>query len=90
MKGKGDSMVNTSKVIGFYTDVFGNEIEEYEQVERYTVWYKGILFSGDSDGYNEHGYDNLDECMNLYNLYGDMIHIKDNYYGLCFDNGEWN
>lgn len=83
-------MVNTNKVIGYYTDVFGNEIDVYEQIERYTVWYKGYLFNEDSDGYNEHGYDNLDDAMILYNVYGDMIHIKDNYYGLCFDNGDWN
>ena len=82
-------MVSTSKVIGYYTDVFGNEIDEYEQVERYTVLYKGILFYGDSEGYNEHGYDNLDEAMNLYNVYGDMIHIIDNETGLRFDYGEW-
>ena len=25
-------MVSTGKVIGFYTDVFGNEIDEYEQI----------------------------------------------------------
>ena len=37
-------MVNTDKVVGFYTDVFGNEIDEYEQIERYTVYYKGHIF----------------------------------------------
>ena len=31
-------MINTNKEVGFYTDVFGNEITEYEQIERYTVW----------------------------------------------------
>ena len=66
-------MVNTDKVVGFYTDVFGNEVDEYEQIERYTVWYEGYLFDGDTDGYNEHGYDKF-----LYDAYGDMIHIKDN------------
>ena len=30
-------MINTEKEIGFYTDVFGNEITEYEQIEKYTV-----------------------------------------------------
>ena len=39
-------MVDTNKAIGFYTDVFGNEIDEYERVEKYTVWYEGHLFEG--------------------------------------------
>ena len=26
----------------------------------------------------------------IYHAYGDMIHIKDNEYGVSFDNGEWN
>ena len=34
-------MINTNKKVGFYTDVFGNEIDEYEQIEKYTVWYEG-------------------------------------------------
>ena len=83
-------MINTDKVIGFYTDVFGNEIEEYKQEERYTVWYKGYLFDGDLDGYNEHEYDKFVDAIALYNAYGDMIHIKDNEYGVTFDYGEWN
>lgn len=42
-------MISTNKVVGFYTDVFGNEVDEYEQTERYTVWYEGHLFAGDTD-----------------------------------------
>ena len=83
-------MVNTNKEIGFYTDVFGNEITEYEQIERYTVWYEGYLFDGDTDGYNEHGYDRFEDAIALYHAYGDMIHIEDNEYGLSFDYGDWN
>lgn len=83
-------MVNTDKVIGFCTDVFGNEIDEFEQIERYTVWYKGHLFEGDTDGYNEHGYDKFEDAIALYHAYGDMIHIKDNEYGVSFDYGEWS
>ena len=85
-----EPMINTDKVVGFYTDVFGNEVDEYEQVERYTVWYKGCLFEGDTDGYSEHGYDIFEDAIALYHAYGDMIHIKDNEYGVSFDNGEWN
>ena len=83
-------MIDTNKAIGFYTDVFGSEISEYEQVEKYTVWYEGYLFEGDSDGFNEHDYDRWEDAIALYNTYGDMIHIKDNEYAVTFEYGEWN
>ena len=83
-------MVSTNKIIGFYTDAFGNEIDEYEQIEKYTVWYEGKLFEGDSEGFNEHHYDKWEDAISLYHTYGDMIHIKDNEYGCTFDCGEWN
>ena len=83
-------MVDTNKAIGFYTDVFGNEIDEYEQVEKYTVWYEGHLFEGDSDGFNEHGCDRWEDAIALYNTYGDMIHIRDNEYDITFEYGEWH
>ena len=28
---------NYEHVVGYYTDVFGNEIDEYEQVYKYTI-----------------------------------------------------
>ena len=87
VKGK---MINTDVVIGFYTDVFGNEIEEYEQKARYTVYYEGTLFDGDSDGINEHDYDKWDDAIALYAIYGDLIHIRDNQYDVTFAYGEWN
>ena len=83
-------MINTEKVVGFYTDVFGNEIDEYEQIERYTVSYEGYLFEGDNDGLNSHGFDRWEDAIALYDAYGDMIHIRDNQYGCTFDYGEWN
>ena len=82
-------MINTEKVVGFYTDVFGNEIDEYEQIERYTVWYEGHIFEDDKDGFNEHGYDRWEDAIALYHTYGDMIHIKDNEYDVTFEYGEW-
>ena len=81
---------NTNKVIGFYTDVFGNEIDVYEQIHKYTVGYEGFLFEGDSDGYNEHGYDRLEDAMELYYAYGECKSIKDNEYGIVFAHGEWS
>ena len=83
-------MINTNKVIGSYVDIFGNEINEYEQIERYTVWYEGYLFEGDSDGLNEHGYDKWEYAIALYVAYGDMIRIRDNRYDVTFEYGEWN
>ena len=83
-------MIDTEKIVGSYTDIFGNEINEYEQIPRYTVWYEGMLFEGDTEGLNEHGYDTLEEATALYNVYGDMIHIKDNEYNCTFEYGEWN
>lgn len=83
-------MVDTNKVIGSYIDVFGNEINEYEQIERYTVWYEGYLFEGDSNGYNEIKVDRFEDAIALYNAYGNLIHIVDNEYGVSYDNGKWN
>ena len=54
------------------------------------MWYEGHLFEGDSDGFNEHGYDGWEDAIALYNTYGDMIHIKDNEYDVTFEYGEWN
>lgn len=82
-------MVNTEKVIGFYTDVFGNEIDEYEQVERYTIFYKGFIFEGDTDGYNSHRYDTWEDAYSVYQAYPDMVSIKDNEYDVTFSNGDW-
>ena len=59
-------------------------------INKYTVWYEGALFEGDTDGFNEHGYDIWEEAIALYYTYGDMIHIKDNEYGCTFEYGEWN
>ena len=83
-------MIDTEMVVGFYTDVFGNEIDEYQQIERYAVCYTGKLFDGDKDGFNEHGYDRWEDAVALYYAYGDIIHIRDNLYGVTFDYGEWN
>ena len=82
-------MVDTEKVIGFYTDVFGNEIDEYEQIKNFTVFYEGCLFDSDNDGWNEHGYDHFEDAIALYHAYGDMIHIRDNRYEITFEYGEW-
>ena len=77
-------MVNTNKVVGFYTDVFGNEINEYEQMPKYTIGYEGFLFEGDSDGWNERGCDKWEDAVALYHAYSDIIQIKDNEYGVIF------
>ena len=84
-------MVNTQKVIGFYTDCFGNEIDEYEQIEKYTVWYKGCFFEGDTEGWNSAGFDSWENAYSFYNSFGFKDgYIKDNEYGCTFADGEWN
>ena len=83
-------MINTDKVVGFYTDVFGNEVDEYEQIEKYSVCYEGYLFEGDTDGYNEHGIDRWEDAISIYNAYPDIVSIRDNEYGVTFSNGDWN
>jgi len=81
-------MIQTDHVIGSYIDVFGNEIDEYELMERYTVCYNGVIFKGDTDGYNTHNYDKWEEAKAIYDAYPDIV-IKDNEYGVSFANGEW-
>lgn len=82
-------MINGEKIVGFYTDVFGNEIDEYEQIERYSIRYEGHIFEGDIEGYNEHGIDKWEEAFDIYNAYSDIVSIHDNKYGCTFVNGEW-
>lgn len=82
-------MVNTERVVDFYTDCFGNEIDVYEQIENFTVFYEGKIFVDDSDGYNEHGHDSFADAMWFYEVYGDMIHIRDNRCGGIYEYGEW-
>lgn len=85
-------MINTSKEVGFYTGVFGREITEYEQIERYTVRYKGNVFQGDTDGWNSFNTDNWDEAIGFYYAYESTmeISIKDNEYDVVFEDGDWN
>ena len=84
-------MINTSKEIGFYTDVFGNEITEYEQIERYTVRYKGNIFQGDKDGWNSFNTDRWEDAIAFYHQYENVtyVSIKDNEYDVVFD-GDWS
>lgn len=85
-------MINTSKEIGFYTDIFGNEITEYEQIERYTVRYKGHIFVGDTDGWNSFNTDKWEDAIEFYHAYSDAteVSIKDNEYDVVFEDGEWS
>lgn len=85
-------MINTEKVIGFYTDCFGNEIDEYEEIERYTLCYKGYIFEGDGDGWNSHNYDRWEDVKSVYDFYRDEsngMYIEDNQYGVTFKDGDW-
>lgn len=83
-------MIDTEKVVGYYTDMFGNEIDEYEQIERYSIWYEGRLFEGDSNGFNEHGIDRWEDAIAIYDAYPGIVSIHDNKYGSTYANDEWN
>ena len=85
-------MVDTSKEIGFYTDVFGNEITEYEQIEKYSVRYNGNIFEGDKDGWNSFNTDKWEDAIEFYHTYGNdtEVSIKDNEYDVVFEDGEWS
>ena len=83
-------MISTDRVTGFYTDAFGIEVDEYEQIEKYSVCYEGHLFEGDADGYNVHGYDRWEDAKAIYDAYPDMVSIRDNEYDVTFSKGEWN
>lgn len=57
---------------------------------RYDVLYEGYLFEGDNvEGLNVHGFDRWEDAIDLYNVYGDMIEIRDNEYGVIFSHDEW-
>ena len=85
-------MIDTSKEIGFYTDMFGNEITEYEQIEHYTVRYKGYIFQGDTDGWNSFNTDKWEDAIEFYHAYNNTteVSIKDNEYDVVFEDGEWS
>lgn len=84
-------MVNTDKVVGFYTDAFGNEINEYEQIPKYTVCYTGFIFEGDTEGTNKYDTDDWDKAIEMYRNYKDVtdICIRDNEYDVTFENEDW-
>jgi hypothetical protein len=87
-------MINTEKVIGFYTDVFGNEIDIYEEIEKYTVCYKGFLFEGDDEKrWNSRNCDKWEDAKSIYQAYADKenkMYIIDNEYGVTYQDGEWS
>lgn len=87
-------MVSTEKVVGFYVDVFGNEVDEYEQVHKYSVWYNACIFEGDKEkGWNSADFDRWEDAYSFYESFGSIHfngYIQDNEYGCTFANGEWN
>lgn len=79
---------NFDKVVGFYVDAFGNEVDEYEMLYKYTVCYKGRVFEGDRDGWNEYNTDGLGEAMSLCRMLhndGYKVYITDNEYDAYYD-----
>lgn len=61
-----------------------------EEGPRYTVSYEGYIFAGDNeDGWNSHDFDKWEDIQKLINNCGDKITVKDNYYGVTWEDGEW-
>ena len=87
-------MVNTNKVVGFYTDAFGNEVEIYEEVSRYSVYYKGYICYEDKDGdnWNQADFDCWEDAKSFYDFYAyreNRMYIEDNQYEVTYKDGEW-
>jgi len=87
-------MINSDKVIGYYTDVFGNEIDLYEQKSKYTLWYNAKLHEEDKeDGFNSIDYDRWEDAIENYNYMVAQgvpdVSLADNEYGVTLKDGEW-
>lgn len=63
------------------------EIED--EPMKYTVRYEGVLFHGDSDGWNHYETNSHDEAFTIANNYPDVVYVDDNEYGVTYHNGEW-
>ena len=85
-------MFETERAVGYYMDVFGNEVTEYERKAQYTVRYKGCVFEGDSQDNNSFDTDSWDKAIAFYHQYKDSccVSIKDNQYDVTFENGDWS
>lgn len=61
-----------------------------EKTHKFTVHYKGGLFVGDTDGWNEVDTHDWRDAKNIYDmLNGIDVYITDNYYGVTFINNDW-
>lgn len=59
---------------------------------RFSLCYFGYIFDGDSNDYNEHGYDRWSDVIEIYKAYHDSVpgmEIHDNKYSVTFANDEW-
>lgn len=72
-----------------YEDYATQEENGIKLRSKYTVYYEGYLFDGDSDGWNSIDYDDWRTVNELINAYGDMIYVEDNEYGVTWAHGEW-
>lgn len=61
---------------------------------RYTVFYEGYLYYGDSEGLNSFESDSWQEVAEFLNAYGDNkeldVYVKDNEYQVSWYRGEWS
>ena len=78
-------------------DLFDYWEEENEYLDslpvRYSVWYEGYFFEGDTEKFNVFETDSRDKAMDIYNyvsLYDEEAVLYDNYYEVKYYRGEWD
>ena len=76
----------------YYDEWLQQDVEVDQEESRYTLCYQGNCFDGDCDGWNFHDYESWEEVIALYDAmieYYDDVAIRDNYYGVTLQHGEW-
>ena len=57
---------------------------------RYTLMYDGVLFYGDKEKNNAHGYNNWEAVEEIMSAYPDVnFYVVDNYYDVRFSDNAW-
>lgn len=75
----------TDRVVDSYVDVFGNEIDVYEEVCRYVVGWE------ECGEWVKHECKNERDAWDLYYAHeNDRARLYDNQYGISFYDGEWD
>lgn len=78
----------------YYDEFLDKDVEVDYEESQYTLVYQGNFFYGDCDGVNFHDYDSWEEVVEIYDRfieydYDKDVMIRDNYYGVTLQHGEW-